>query len=105
MPFEALLLQRLARIPTGRRQAWLRGLLVQGFLDECRLRREVDGEGNVAPRATKSGQSTLFASWLAERSPAQAPPSVAKVDPVDRPDPISVATKNKPFAHLRKVIG
>ncbi len=44
MAFEALILQRLARIPTGRRQEWLRGLLVQGFLDECRLRREADGK-------------------------------------------------------------
>ena len=29
--FESLILNRLERIPEGRRQEWLRGLLVQGF--------------------------------------------------------------------------
>ena len=33
--FEALILNRLERVPKGRRQEWLRGLLVQGFRYEC----------------------------------------------------------------------
>ncbi len=101
MPFEALLLQRLQRIPTGRRQAWLRGLLVQGFLDECRLRREVE---DGAP-GTTTRQGTAFASWLTERAPASQPPPAAKADRCDPPSAAAADARCKPFAHLRKVIG
>ena len=107
MAFEALILQRLQRIPTGRRQAWLRGLLVQGFLEECRLRREADGEACAPRRTTAPRQGKAFAGWLTERSPApppQSPPAV-KADLCDPPRPAAVDTNDKPFAHLRKVIG
>ena len=102
MAFEALILQRLQRIPTGRRQEWLRGLLVQGFLDECRGRREMHG---VPPAATTPRQGTAFASWLTGRSPVPQAASAPNVDPGDPPRPAAVATNEKPFAHLRKVIG
>ncbi|MEQ9561466.1 MAG: hypothetical protein RLN69_03020 [Woeseiaceae bacterium] len=39
--FEALILNRLIRLPAARREEWLRGLLVRGFQDECRAIREV----------------------------------------------------------------
>lgn len=105
MAFEALLLQRLERIPTGRRQSWLRGLLVQGFLDECRLRREAEAEACVLPRATPPRQGTAFASWLTERSPAPQPPPAVTAARCDPPRPRAVDTNDKPFARLRKVIG
>ena len=105
MAFEALILQRLARIPTGRRQTWLRGLLVQGFLDECRLRREADGEACAPPRAAIPRQGTVFANWLSERSPTPQPVPAPKPDPGDPPSRTAVETNDKPFAHLRKVIG
>jgi hypothetical protein len=102
MAFEALILQRLARIPTGRRQAWLRGLLVQGFLAECRLRREAEGEACAPQRATAPRQGTAFAGWLTGH--ATVPPAV-KADGRDPPSSAAVVTNDKPFAHLRKVIG
>ena len=36
---EAIILNRLQRIPANRRQEWLRGLLVQGFRQECQAPR------------------------------------------------------------------
>ena len=36
---EAIILNRLQRIPANRRQEWLRGLLVQGFRQECQALR------------------------------------------------------------------
>ena len=105
MAFEALILQRLQRIPTGRRQEWLRGLLVQGFLDECRLRREAGGEVCAPPRAATPRQGTAFAGWLTERSPTPQPPPAPNADRCDPPRPAAVDTNDKPFAHLRKVIG
>ena len=41
MLLEGLLLERLARVPKARRQEWLRGLLVQGYLWEGRTSRGV----------------------------------------------------------------
>jgi hypothetical protein len=105
MAFEALILQRLQRIPTGRRQDWLRGLLVQGFLDECRLRREADAEACAPPQAATPRQGTAFAGWLTERSPTPQPPPAPKADLCDPPRPAVAGTNEKPFAHLRKVIG
>jgi hypothetical protein len=35
LAFEALILNRLSRLPKSRHQEWLRGLLVQGFVSEC----------------------------------------------------------------------
>ena len=102
MAFEALILQRLQRIPSGRHQEWLRGLLVQGFLDECRGRRETD---DAPPGATTPRQGTAFASWLTGRSPIPQAAAAANVDPGDPPRPAAVDTHDKPFAHLRKVIG
>ena len=41
---EAIILNRLQRMPVNRRQEWLRGLLVQGFRQECQvLRGMTDG--------------------------------------------------------------
>ena len=102
MAFEALILQRLQRIPTRRRQEWLRGLLVQGFLAECRGRREAD---DALPGATTPRQGTSFAGWLSERSPVPQPAPAPNVDRRDPRRPAVLDTADKPFAHLRKVIG
>jgi len=102
MVFEALILQRLQRIPARRRQEWLRWLLVQGFLGECRGRREAD---DALPGATMPRQGTSFASWLTERSPVPQPVPAPKADPADPPSRTVVDTSDKPFAHLRRVIG
>ena len=104
--FEALILNRLERIPKSRRQEWLRGLLVQGFRQECQSLRMVQGEVDPLPIKPPQEQGvatrqprTAFAAWLAQPSATQT-----------QTLPMAVATNTaagqaKPFAGLRKVIG
>lgn len=106
--FEALILNRLERIPEGRRQEWLRGLLVQGFRYECRSLRVQD---DVGPQPNRSRQaqgvstgqpSSAFAAWLAK--PSAPPARETRTTPAAVEDN-APAGQGKPFAGLRKVIG
>ena len=77
---EAIILNRVERIPATRRQEWLRGLLVQGFRAECQALRGV-------PEAPKT---------ISLRVPEPA---------VVRGKPSQANAASKPFATLGKVIG
>lgn len=108
--FEALILNRLERIPEGRRQEWLRGLLVQGFRYECQTLRVAQDE--LVPRqmaqpqgrdVSTSQPGSAFATWLAE---PMSRSDTARTRTV--PVAVEVSTtggQGKPFAGLRKVIG
>ena len=107
--FEALILNRLERIPEARRQEWLRGLLVQGFRQECQSLRVVQDEIDPQPMRPPQGQGvstlqprTAFAAWLAQ--PAAPPDMPTKTTPVVV-EANTAAGQRKPFAGLRKVIG
>lgn len=107
--FEALILNRLERIPESRRQEWLRGLLVQGFRQECQSLRVVQDEVDPQPVRPPQGHvastrqpTTAFAAWLAQ--------PIASLDAATKTTPVAVeanttAGQGKPFAGLRKVIG
>lgn len=93
---EALILNRLERIPKARRQEWLRGLLVQGFRAECRTLRDVPG-------APESSPATTFSSWLTMDLPkSAAPPEKPGVGTAAR---AGTSGSSKPFAGLSRVIG
>jgi hypothetical protein len=93
---EAIILNRMERIPKARRQEWLRGLLVQGFRVECRVLREV-------PRETEPNPVTAFTRWLAKDMPSTAaPPEQPRVGTAGRDH---APGSGKPFAGLSKVIG
>ena len=96
MALEAIILNRLERIPTARRQEWLRSLLVQGFRLECLVLRDV-------PEKRERGSVTAFTEWLAGESPGSV---TSKTEPPS-PQPRLPQTKadSKPFAALGKVIG
>lgn len=106
--FEALILNRLDRIPEGRRQEWLRGLLVQGFRQECQSLRVV--QDKVDPQTMRPPQElvstrqprTAFAAWLAQ--PVASPDTATKMTPV-AVEANTAAGQGKRFAGLRKVIG
>lgn len=106
--FEALILNRLERIPQARRQEWLRGLLVQGFRQECQSLRLVQDE--VVPQSMRPPQGgvstrqprTAFAAWLAQ--PSAPPATETETTPV-AVEVNNAAGEGKPFAGLRKVIG
>jgi len=107
--FESLILKRLERIPEGRRQEWLRGLLVQGFRYECQTLRVAQDEIDPLQMERPQGQGvstskprSAFAAWLAE--------PVSRSDTATKTNPVMVeehrpGSQGKPFAGLRKVIG
>ena len=94
---EAIMLNRLERIPKGRRQEWLRSLLVAGFKTECQVLRDTSDN-------TKSTPVSGFGDWLALQTPstsiASPTPECTPVMTADGP-----SSSAKPFAHLRKVVG
>ena len=93
---EAIILNRMERIPKARRQEWLRGLLIQGFRTECRSLREVPREIELSP-------ATAFSSWLEKDSPrAIVPPERHRAVAAGKDN---TSDSGKPFAGLSKVIG
>jgi hypothetical protein len=94
---EAIILNRLERIPTTRRQEWLRGLLVQGFRAECQALRS-------APDDTRRRPKTVFTNWMTGESRKHTGLREAEPAAVEgKPSHANVASK--PFATLGKVIG
>ncbi len=91
---EAIILNRLQRIPENRRQEWLRGLLVQGFRQECLALRGTTVE-KQAPPAMAFLPRPEGAMKSASVNPAVAP---------NAPSP-AAGKADKPFAALGKVIG
>jgi hypothetical protein len=94
---EAIILNRHERIPSVRRQEWLRGLLVQGFRVECQ-----------ALRATSSDATPGLATRTNSFDPSikRAPVSTVIPEPtVVEMTPSRAATTENPFAALGKVIG
>jgi len=93
---EAIILNRLERIPAPRRQEWLRGLMVQGFRSECLALRGVPDDGERC-------STTAFTQWLAGESPG---PATSKAEPPSLQTRLPQAKADgKPFAVLAKVIG
>ena len=106
---EALILNRLERVPEGRRQEWLRGLLVQGFRYECQSLRIAQDELDPRQIERTQGQGvsmskprSVFAAWLAE--PVPQPDTATRTIPKAIEENI-LGSQGKPFAGLRKVIG
>ena len=91
---EAIILNRLQRIPENRRQEWLRGLLVQGFRQECQALRGTTDERQKPPAmafASRPEGAMKYSSVNPVVAPIAPPPAGNGVD--------------KPFAALGKVIG
>jgi len=91
---EAIILNRLERIPKARRQEWLRGLLVQGFRQECQALRGTKDERQKSPAMTFASRpegAMKYSSVNLVVAPFVPPPAGGGAD--------------KPFAALGKVIG
>ena len=93
---EAIILNRLERIPAARRQEWLRSLLVQGFRLECLALRGVSEDLEQRPAMT-------FTHKLADDSKNLVVQK--EVPPVTQVEISKTETTDKPFASLSKVIG
>ena len=93
MALEAIILNRLARLPVTRRQEWLRGLLVQGFRSECQALRGVSEDPTRRPTMAFAQQRQAGGLHRSANPPVlQAGAPEAK-------------GRSKPFAALGKVIG
>lgn len=97
---EALILNRIERVPKARQQEWLRGLLVQGFQVECQVCREVSD-------ITETRGRLVFSDWLTGDPTRQS--ILPKVGRLQK-QKVLTETKEKsntvkPFAQLGKVIG
>ena len=94
---EEIILNRRECLPATRRQEWLRGLLVQGFLSECQALRSTSDETTRRPIMGLNNRKVRD---------AQKPVSLAQPEPAVVTVTHSPAnTANKPFAALGKVIG
>ena len=101
---EALILRRLDGLRGRRRQDWLRSLLGQGFLLECRwLRKDALLSARSGPSV---GMPSSFARWLA-RVPSKKVEGarVETITPIRTLPKRDTGTHSKPFAHLRAVVG
>jgi len=93
---EAIILNRLERTPTARRQEWLRSLLVQGFRSECLVLRGV-------PEGREQRPAMAFTHSLGGNAKTLA---ATKEESMVTPIAISEnKAADKPFASLGKVIG
>lgn len=103
--FEALILNRLRRLPESRRKEWLRGLLVQGFQSECRALRKLQRAGRTGAdepcKQNVAARQSLSA--VDHRSPLPRPKTSPQAEPAVMKAHNCGNTVS--FAALRKVIG
>jgi hypothetical protein len=100
---EALLLEKLAKLPEARREEWLRCLLLKGFQKECHELQKLSCRAPrssvaISPRAADELRSTDFRATAA--STPEAPTTSPRAS--DAPQsPVTIVS----LTALRKMIG
>ena len=108
---EALILKRLNTVPKRRHPDWIRALLVQGFLAECRVVRQLAGtasENAFAKRRMQPSPGSGFDfsdGFARSANPQRIVRTNRDVSNQAPPSPVAAGGADKPFAHLRKVVG
>ena len=105
---EALILKRLDTVPKRRHPDWIRTLLVQGFLAESRVVRQLKGTAAEHPIAKRRVPPSPGSGFDFGESFARSvnPQRVMRVNRrVSQEVHTSPVGAGKPFAHLRKVVG
>ncbi|MCP5348365.1 MAG: hypothetical protein H7A04_16050 [Pseudomonadales bacterium] len=114
IPLEAMVLQRLHRLPKDRQNEWLRQLVLTAFRGECQI---LKSEPLSSTRASITRPPDLRGPMQGKHAPDQVSPKPSMTiashandshsgtqDKVSaRPAPIAQAAK--PFTHLKRVIG
>ena len=103
---EALILNRLQRLPELRRDEWLRNLLMQGFRAECQSikTQQFTALHSLATRELAVAHPNWLMQTPIERSPS-ATESEGLSHQVAQKKATRVDTHSKPFAELAKIIG
>jgi hypothetical protein len=112
IPLEAMVLQRLHRLPKDRQSEWLRQLVLTAFRSECQV---LKSEPTLAARASLRRPPDLNGPKPGKRASDQtnkqasktfaSPSNDSLTHHMDRSCSTSVADPAKPFTHLRRVIG
>lgn len=109
IPLDRMVLKQLQSLSGRSRQAWLRSLVVGGFLAECRACQTVRESRAERPSTDLDARSSMprAAPYAWPSTPrftgnekAQAPVRRSEGD-----DPTTAQSDPKPFAYLRRVIG
>jgi hypothetical protein len=114
IPLEAMVLQRLRRLPNSRQNEWLRQLLLVGFRSECQAIRSEQALPAHAISMSQPCTSTGINGSLGA-GPVQPRTTETMVDHTVRSPGSSHNSERaglapqkdtrKPFTHLRRVIG
>ena len=112
IPLEAMVLQRLYRLPKDRQSEWLRQLVLTAFRSECQV---LKSEPTLSARASlrrpldlshaKPGQRESDMAGQQTSKTVASPSNDSLTHRMDRSCSTSVADPAKPFTHLRRVIG
>ena len=112
IPLEAMVLQRLYRLPKDRQSEWLRQLVLTAFRSECQvLKSEPPLSAGASLRRPPDLNSPRPGKRASDQTSQQASKTVASpsndslTHRMDRSCSTSVADPAKPFTHLRRVIG
>ncbi len=109
IPLEAMILNRLQRLPQRRRNDWLRGLLLTGFSTECQV---IKSQAPSIPQQDSDTDNRRFMHWRmpvmrsgARRSQSDASPGSGDQHSVEKAQSCPSTHSEKPFAQLKNVIG
>jgi hypothetical protein len=111
MLIEALILKRLNTLPKRRHPDWIRTLLIQGFLAECRVVRRLNGVAPghlVAKRGVQPSPGSGFEfgeGFAGSAHPKRVARANRQRSNPAPPSHVAAGGVDKPFAHLRKVVG
>ena len=114
IPLEAMVLQRLHRLPKDRQSEWLRQLVLTAFRSECQV---LKSEPTLSARAPLRRPLDLSHAKPGQRASDQASQQTSKTvaspsndlhsstHRLDNTSPTSMTDTAKPFTHLKRVIG
>lgn len=112
IPLEAMVLQRLYRLPKDRQSEWLRQLVLTAFRSECQILKSEPPLSARAPLSRPPDQNSTQPGKRASDQASQqtsktvaGPSNDSATHRLDSTSPTSMADTAKPFTHLRRVIG
>ncbi|MCB1698777.1 MAG: hypothetical protein KDI34_21345 [Halioglobus sp.] len=97
IPLEAMILQRLYRLPQNRQNEWLRQLLLVGFRSECQVIRSEQALPACAIPMSQPPTTETMVDHAVRSSGSSHNTERSGLAPQNN--------TRKPFTHLRRVIG
>lgn len=110
IPLEAMVLQRLHRLPRDRQNEWLRQLVLTGFRSECHVIKSEQSQPEFSTSMRKTNSTAyLHSGQYAPISNQQRSEAVTdsskRRNCAEHSDSFPTNKAHKPFTHLKRVIG